>query len=789
LVPQGGANVVYWPRLWEHERDKVGRHAGGGMAGLQGRIVGGYALTTPLGSGGMYEVYRATPAQGGGREVVVKLIPPNVARLPGFLPHFRQVTQLAERLASHAHILPLLNSGEEHGFLYLASPFVASGTLQDWILRGGRLGASDVGPFFRQLCDALTYAHSLGIIHGDVKPSNVYLYEGRHVLLGDFGLPWGVVQMDMARAGLSAEAVAFLAPEVASVQASPASDIYSAGAVLYAAVTGQLPFRASTAGDMLAAHARQPVPHLAQVAPGLAPAVLALDPVIQQAMAKRPADRFPSAAAVAQAIETAVRFPAQPPNGMNSGGAYAAPAGGPFPFGAMGGPAPLGPGFGPPAVNGAAPGSPFAAPGFGAALPPTGPVPGGLQALNFPPLRGEVDGTMDQGRIVVSQHVPPTAPTMGVPGAAGPAPYAVEPPTMRVPAPAPAPNPVAPPAALNPPPAPPPSRVPPPPPDGFPYDGGSYGPPVVPAIRIPAPEANGLARTGQQPAISLEEAGRRLATPDQQESHGRLPALGGDFGDQDGYTGAYSRPMDSDELERPFSPTELGLPRLTSPDLQEMPPSWQELVREAPRQRRGEYGGSFGASQEASAEWAVEMPDDNGENWALGVRDERGAGVPRARRPRHWVRWLMLAAMLLVISLGVLVVERPDVCPVAQCRALSTTAQQYLPFLTQATPTPATVGGQPTAINISVATNKSATALLTFKDVSQGTVSWSAATDLGWVATSPNEGTLQPGGSVDLKVTANASGISPGTYTATLTIKTAAQTVKIPVTIVVTAAG
>ncbi|HKS69312.1 MAG TPA: protein kinase, partial [Ktedonobacterales bacterium] len=122
------------------------------MAGLQGRIFGGYELTAPLGSGGICDVYRAKAAsRPGGREVVVKVIPPEFARQPGFLLRFRQVAQLAGRLASHPHILPLLGSGEEAGSLYLVSPYVADGTLKDWIGRGGRIGISDAGPFFHQL--------------------------------------------------------------------------------------------------------------------------------------------------------------------------------------------------------------------------------------------------------------------------------------------------------------------------------------------------------------------------------------------------------------------------------------------------------------------------------------------------------------------------------------------------------------------------------------------------------------------------------------------------------------
>ena len=755
------------------------------MAGLQGRIFGGYELTAPLGSGGIYEVYRGRPTRPGGREVVVKVIPPEFARQPGFLPHFRQVTQLAGRLANHAHILPLLGSGEEAGSLYLISPYVADGTLKDWIARGGRMGAGDAGPFFHQLCDALAYAHSLGVVHGDVKPSNVYLFEGRHVLLGDFGLLWDMAHMDMSHAGPGTEVVAFLAPEVAAGQVTQASDIYSVGEVLFAAITGQSPFHASTPGEMFAAHARQPLPHLRQVAPSLPAAVLALDPIIQQAMAKRPEDRFPSAMALAQAIETASHQPPAPAQPQ----AHQAPqpqhpvAGPSVALGGMiGGAVPAGgparaPVFaGLPVFGAVPPSGPFGPPAPGGASPAGRLTPGGgLQALNFPPLQGEVDANMDQGRIVVSQNVPPTVPTLRMPGQAqapAPAPFAAEPPTMRVPAPMPTAAP--PPGFPGFPPAPP-SIVP-------PLDGAARGPQAMPAIRIPPPEAGERWQTGQHPAIG-------------QETGGRLPALLDDFGDRQDYTGGYSGPRESVEVERPFSPTELGLPRLTSPDLQELPPSWQELVREAPRQRRGEYGGSYRPEPDMSAEWAIDPAagggNGNGADWSYAPEggDLGNMGAANRRGPRRWLMRLgVVIVLLLVVNVGALVVARPDLCPVSACSSLSAKAHQYLPFLAQATPTTPAVSGQPATISITVAPDKSATASLKFKDVSPGSVTWSAAVaSLNWVSVSPSRGSLQAGDSVSLTLTANASGISAGPYSATLTITAENQVVHVPVTIAVQA--
>lgn len=841
------------------------------MAGLQGRVFGGYELTAPLGSSGICDVYRARPVRTAGREAVVKIVHPELARQPGFLPNFRRVAQMAGRLASHPHILPLLASGEEAGFLFLVSPLVADGTLKDWIMRGGRLGEGDAGPFFRQLCDALSYAHSLGVVHGDVKPSNIYLFEGRHLLLGDFGLLWDVAHMDMTRPGAGTEAVTFAAPEVAQGQISQAGDVYSVGAVLFTAITGRPPFAANTPGEMLAAHTRQPVPQLAQVAPGLPPAMLALDSVIQRAMAKRPGERYPSAAAVAQAIENVMRqapaamppagfgnwAPAQNGFGAQNGGGVPAPAGGLAPLGAMFGGAgaamppgaPGGPGaFGaPPGGPGPFGGPPIGLPTFGQPQPvplspftPQGPPPqsgGGLQPLNFPPLPGEVDANMDQGRITIRENQPPTQPTARMPQPGGgpslvapPRPLPVEPPpqpTMRVPAPPSAPAGPSIWPSLDGPPAPPMTA-----PAGrsglFGDDGDDGGPLAMPAVRLPlpAPNGGGFGDSMHMPAVRPDDG-----NPNGNGRHAdanSLPPMAEDSREMESWTGGFTAAGgalqgESIEMERAFSPTQLGLPRLTSPDLRDLPPSWQELVRDAPRYGidagKQAWRDETGAGE--SAEWSIQAPawgHDEAESQEMAAQDERRRtrrpsrrhnsrdALPEtgeedspwtyesiwdsgladaARQPRRWPRRVALVLLLLlVLNAGGLAVMRPDLCPVSQCQLVSAKAHQILPFLSQATPTPV-VGELPPTLTIAVPAGRSASAVVTFTNVAAGPITWSAHSDLKWLTLNPVTGSLQPGDNATLTLTANAAGIQPGTYTAVLTISVSGQTAKVPITLTV----
>ena len=138
------------------------------MGGLQGRVFDGYRRTEQIGGGGIAEVYRAQPTTAGGREAVVKVVHPEFARQPGFIPNFRHIVQMTGKLTSHPHILPLLAHGEDSGYLYFITPYVKDGTLRDWLARGGRLNAGDVAPIFRQLGDALGYVHSMGVVHGNL---------------------------------------------------------------------------------------------------------------------------------------------------------------------------------------------------------------------------------------------------------------------------------------------------------------------------------------------------------------------------------------------------------------------------------------------------------------------------------------------------------------------------------------------------------------------------------------------------------------------------------------------
>jgi tRNA A-37 threonylcarbamoyl transferase component Bud32 len=508
------------------------------MTGLQGRTFGGFQLQEPLGAGGVAEAYRAKPLQGSGREVVVKIIQPNLAQQPAIQTRFQLAMQKAAALANHAHVLPVLASGEEGGYFYIVTPYVTEGTLRDWIGRGWRLGVNDVGPFFRQLATGLAYAHSLGIAHENLKPVNIYLFEGRHVLVGDFGVLWDVAQIDPQSGGPAAEAVEFLAPEAFNKVFAPAADIYSLGAVLFTTLTGRPPFRGPTPGAVYSAHLNQPVPPLASAAPSLDRHLQSLDVVIQRAMAKRPEERYATPLLFADAVESTL---AQAQKGRlgksRRPSVWSLGNDNPLTFNE----------FGMPVLAGQAGATPLMG----------GASPGGLQALNFRrPTKVEgLDGLMEDGYIGGNWNDGGAQGGLGIPAPVGPPmPPVAAPPLVAPPlAPAAAPAPPRQDAALNYPP-------------GY---GPGYAQGYGQGYQAPGMAGPGMAGPGiGGPGMGVAPLTVPPPTPEPSAPASRVSAR-----PNPGLPGMESAPdleppsSEGRRSDRNFSATELGLPRLTTADL------------------------------------------------------------------------------------------------------------------------------------------------------------------------------------------------------------------------------
>jgi TPR repeat protein len=214
--------------------------------------------------------------------------------------HVLRLARVAARLSGHPHILTLYDAGEERELPYLVTEYVRGGSLGDLLAKSNnhRLALSDAVRIADQICGALEYAHSLGISHGNLKPSNVLLAFGESVKLGDFGfgLDFAANASRLTGATVPIDTVAYVAPEQARGAAPDfRSDLYSVGTILYELVTGRPPFVGNDVADVLTQHLN--------LQPGLpswrVPDVPAsLDELIRGLLQKSPQERPQSAAVV-----------------------------------------------------------------------------------------------------------------------------------------------------------------------------------------------------------------------------------------------------------------------------------------------------------------------------------------------------------------------------------------------------------------------------------------------------------------------------------------------------------
>jgi serine/threonine protein kinase len=271
---------------------------------MPGQSFGPYRLVEPAGIGGMAEVWRAYDARLD-RHVAVKFLSPRYADDPAFLDRFRREARAISRL-DHPNILTILDFGEQNGWTYMVSPFIGGGTLASRLGRGPWT-VEEAIQVLDPLGSALDYAHEMGIIHRDVKPSNVLFTERGRLVLSDFGVARMLESGTMlSQAGVAIGTPMYMSPEQADGHpAGPASDIYSFGIIAYEVLTGLPPFQAETPLAMLRAHLDKPLPPPRSLNPRLEPHVEA---TLYRVLAKRPEARFPSAGEVV----TALRAPADP---------------------------------------------------------------------------------------------------------------------------------------------------------------------------------------------------------------------------------------------------------------------------------------------------------------------------------------------------------------------------------------------------------------------------------------------------------------------------------------------
>jgi serine/threonine protein kinase len=263
-----------------------------------GSVVGGFRIEEKIGEGGMAVVYRATQ-EDLGRPVALKIIKPDLLADATFRARFERESRVTSAV-DHPNVIPIYAAGDENGIAFLAMRLVDGIDLRTLIEREGALEPPRAARIVAQAARALDAAHTVGLVHHDVKPGNILLGGDDHVYLTDFGLAkYGPARDPLTRPGQALGSLDYMAPEQIRGEAVDArADQYALGAVLYEALTGEPPYGDQKGMRVLWAHLQdQPPPPSAKV-PNLP---RALDQVVARALAKDPDERYPSAGDLGEA--------------------------------------------------------------------------------------------------------------------------------------------------------------------------------------------------------------------------------------------------------------------------------------------------------------------------------------------------------------------------------------------------------------------------------------------------------------------------------------------------------
>jgi TolB-like protein len=294
------------------------------MALTSGTRLGPYEILSPLGAGGMGEVYRARDEKLG-REVAVKVLPDSTARDPDALARFEREARAVAAL-SHPNILSIFDFGSVEGVSFAVTELLEGETLREKIAAGA-LPPRRAADYATQIAAGLAAAHGKGVIHRDLKPENLFVTKDGHVKILDFGLASkktpamseasdAPTAASLTEPGAVLGTVGYMSPEQARGKLTDhRSDIFSFGAVLYEMLSGERPFRGETPAERLTAILRDDPPELPEVvrsAPGL-------ERIALRCLEKEPEQRFQNARDVVFALEAVSGSPIRRPPAAESG--------------------------------------------------------------------------------------------------------------------------------------------------------------------------------------------------------------------------------------------------------------------------------------------------------------------------------------------------------------------------------------------------------------------------------------------------------------------------------------
>ena len=286
---------------------------------LTGTQIGLYQVLEPIGAGGMGEVYKGfQPTLN--RPVAIKILPEQLAKNPEFRTRFEREAQMVAVL-KHPNIVSVFDFGEAQGKYYMVMEFIDGQTLSDYLRAAGKLPLHEVYTLVTDIASALDYAHDAGLVHRDVKPSNIILEKVTQIPLphtqtgGATQVPshayrpvlmdFGIAKMvgggtDLTKTELMGT-LDYISPEqiTSAKEVDGRADLYSLGVVVYQMLTGELPFPNDSPARLVFAHLQQPPPDPRDTVEDL-PASVAK--AILKALAKKPEDRFVTASEFVAAL-------------------------------------------------------------------------------------------------------------------------------------------------------------------------------------------------------------------------------------------------------------------------------------------------------------------------------------------------------------------------------------------------------------------------------------------------------------------------------------------------------